>query len=253
MSGEGPTARFGPATEAVAEALDRAQANDVARRLWAADLSLWTQNPLVQNQIADSLGWLRVAEAMRAGVDDLTAWSAEIAEQVDDVILLGMGGSSLAPEVMASVIPQADGSPNSPSSTPPTQPPSAASSPALTSPGRSSSLPASPAAPWKPPPSPNTSGRATPPPALSRPVATSSPSPIPAPAWPRSRRTTPMPASSSTRPTLAAATPPCPSSDSSPRHSPALTLNRCSTAPSPPGKPPPPTPRSTPTPRSPSA
>ncbi len=111
MSGEGPTARFGPATDAVAEALDRAQANDVARRLWAADLSLWTQNPLVQNQIADSLGWLRVAEAMRAGVSDLAAWSAEIAEHVDDVVLLGMGGSSLAPEVMASVIPQAEDSP----------------------------------------------------------------------------------------------------------------------------------------------
>ena len=111
MSGEGPTARFGPATDAVAEALDRAQANDVARRLWAADLSLWTQNPLVQNQIADSLGWLRVAESMRAGVSDLAAWSAEIAGQVDDVVLLGMGGSSLAPEVMAAVIPQAEGSP----------------------------------------------------------------------------------------------------------------------------------------------
>ena len=111
MSGEGPTARFGSATEAVAEALDRAQANDVARRLWAADLSLWTQNPLVQNQIADSLGWLRVAESMRAGVDDLSAWSAEIAKQVDDVVLLGMGGSSLAPEVMAAVIPPAEEAP----------------------------------------------------------------------------------------------------------------------------------------------
>ena len=111
MSGEGPTARFGTAAAAVAEALDRAQANDVAGRLWAADLSLWTQNPLVQNLIADRLGWLRVADAMRAGVDDLTAWSAEIAEQVDDVVLLGMGGSSLAPEVMAAVIPQTEGSP----------------------------------------------------------------------------------------------------------------------------------------------
>ena len=111
MSGEGPTARFGSAAEAVAEALDRAQANDVARRLWAADLSLWSQNPLVQNLIADRLGWLRVAESMRAGVPDLSAWSAEVAREVDDVVLLGMGGSSLAPEVMAAVIPQAEDSP----------------------------------------------------------------------------------------------------------------------------------------------
>lgn len=111
MSGEGPTARFGSAAAAVAEALDRAQANDVARRLWAGDLSLWTQNPLVQNLIADRLGWLRVAETMRAGVPDLTAWGAEIAQDVDDVVLLGMGGSSLAPEVMAAVLPQAEGSP----------------------------------------------------------------------------------------------------------------------------------------------
>ena len=111
MPDEGPTARFGAAAAAVADALDRAQANDVARRLWAADLSLWSQNPLVQNLIADRLGWLRVAEAMRAGVPDLTAWGAEIAQQVDDVVLLGMGGSSLAPEVMAAVLPQAEGSP----------------------------------------------------------------------------------------------------------------------------------------------
>ena len=111
MSGQGPNARFGSAAAAVAAALDRAQANDVARRLWAADLSLWSQNPLVQNLIADRLGWLRVAEAMRAGVPDLTAWGAEIAQDVDDVVLLGMGGSSLAPEVMAAVLPQAKGSP----------------------------------------------------------------------------------------------------------------------------------------------
>ncbi len=111
MSGQGPNARFGSAAAAVAAALDRAQANDVARRLWAADLSLWSQNPLVQNLIADRLGWLRVAEAMRAGVPDLTAWGAEIAQDVDDVVLLGMGGSSLAPEVMAAVLPQAEGSP----------------------------------------------------------------------------------------------------------------------------------------------
>ena len=95
MSGEGPTARFGTAAAAVAEALDRAQANDVARRLWAADLSLWSQNPLVQNLIADRLGWLRVAEAMRAGVPDLTAWGAEIAQDVDDVVLLGAQGMDL--------------------------------------------------------------------------------------------------------------------------------------------------------------
>ena len=111
MSGEGPTARFGAAAAAVAEALDRAQADDLARRLWAADLSLWSQNPLVQNLIADRLGWLRVAEAMRAGVPDLTAWGAEIADRVDDVVLLGMGGSCLAPEVMAAVLPQVKGSP----------------------------------------------------------------------------------------------------------------------------------------------
>ena len=112
MTDEVPTARFGPAAAAVAQALDSAQANDIARRLWAADLSLWTQNPLVQNLIADRLGWLRVAESMRAGVSDLASWSAEVAQEVDNIVLLGMGGSSLAPEVMAAVIPQAEGSPH---------------------------------------------------------------------------------------------------------------------------------------------
>ncbi len=111
MAAAAPVLRLGSAGAAVAQALDRAQAADAARRLWAADPSLWSDDPRVQNLIANRLGWLRAPAAMRAGVDDLTAWAADLAGQLDDVVLLGMGGSSLAPEVLAAVLPRAAAAP----------------------------------------------------------------------------------------------------------------------------------------------
>jgi glucose-6-phosphate isomerase len=51
--------------------------------------------------VANRLGWLTVAEQMREQLDDLRAFAQSVRDEgVKDVVLLGMGGSSLAPEVI---------------------------------------------------------------------------------------------------------------------------------------------------------
>src|SRR5262245_26358081 len=76
-------------------------------RLWNRDASLWTGA-----DEAKWLGWLDVVAAQQARAAELKAFAAEIkAEGFNHVLLLGMGGSSLAPEVLETVFGHADGSP----------------------------------------------------------------------------------------------------------------------------------------------
>ena len=83
----------------IAERVKRAMVEDVAHRIWKKDATLW--GPADQPEVANRLGWLTVADTMAEEVDDLLAFAEEIrAEGFTDVVLLGMGGSSLAPEVM---------------------------------------------------------------------------------------------------------------------------------------------------------
>lgn len=82
----------------VSERLDAWQATHFARRLWAKDPTLWFSHPVAE--IVDRLGWLTAHETGREQLDDLLAFAARMkAEGVRHVVLLGMGGSSLAPEI----------------------------------------------------------------------------------------------------------------------------------------------------------
>ena len=59
----------------------------------------------MQEKIANRLGWLSSTDLMAESVDRLTATANAIRHAgFDDVVLLGMGGSSLAPEVLRAVI-----------------------------------------------------------------------------------------------------------------------------------------------------
>jgi transaldolase / glucose-6-phosphate isomerase len=73
--------------------------DEVARRLREADATLWA--PAGTPEVADRLGWLTIAERTIEQLEDYESFAAQIAsEQYSDVVLLGMGGSSLAPEVL---------------------------------------------------------------------------------------------------------------------------------------------------------
>jgi transaldolase / glucose-6-phosphate isomerase len=83
----------------VAQRVKQAAQEDVARRIWRKDDTLW--GPAGQPEVANRLGWLTVAEQMREQLDDLRAFAQSVRDEgVKDVVLLGMGGSSLAPEVI---------------------------------------------------------------------------------------------------------------------------------------------------------
>ena len=77
---------------------------DKVRRLVARDPSLWVSDPPAQKEVAERLGWLDLPRSMAAGVADLTAFVEGVRRAgYTRVVLLGMGGSSLAPETFGRV------------------------------------------------------------------------------------------------------------------------------------------------------
>jgi transaldolase/glucose-6-phosphate isomerase len=84
--------------KAVAARFKQAADDDVVHRIWHRDGTLWA--PPGTPEVTDRLGWLDISEKMLENVDDLEAFAAEVREAgYTDAVLLGMGGSSLAPEV----------------------------------------------------------------------------------------------------------------------------------------------------------
>ena len=84
---------------AVAARIERAAGEDVARRIWRKDDTLWGEHGAPE--IANRLGWLTITEQMEEEAAELRAFARDIADEgTTDVVLLGMGGSSLAPEVI---------------------------------------------------------------------------------------------------------------------------------------------------------
>ncbi len=70
----------------------------VVERLWARDHTLWKPDP---TEIDNRLGWLTVVEQMREQVGALRTFAQSVKDAgFRDVVLLGMGGSSLGPEVL---------------------------------------------------------------------------------------------------------------------------------------------------------
>lgn len=82
---------------AVGAILEEWRVGGIHRRLWARDPMLWTGSDEAQ-----WLGWLDIVERERRDVDRYVSFQAWVREQgFVDVLLLGMGGSSLGPEVIA--------------------------------------------------------------------------------------------------------------------------------------------------------
>ena len=94
----------------VADRVAKAAQDDVARRIWRKDDTLW--GPAGQAEVANRLGWLTILDSMNEDLADLQAFAAEVRDEgTTDVVLLGMGGSSLAPEVIRRSFGDQDGHP----------------------------------------------------------------------------------------------------------------------------------------------
>ncbi len=76
------------------------RAKRFVRRLWANDPALWRRDPVHQDVIRNALGWLSVSERQRGQAPSLRAFADEIRDAgFRHLLVLGMGGSSLCPEV----------------------------------------------------------------------------------------------------------------------------------------------------------
>lgn len=82
---------------------------EYARRMWDRDHTLWSTEPIPE--LANRLGWLRLPYVTDQ-VPYIKAFAEDARADTDRVVLLGMGGSSLAPEVYANTFGSAPGHPS---------------------------------------------------------------------------------------------------------------------------------------------
>jgi glucose-6-phosphate isomerase len=85
-------------------ACSRLDAGGFASALWSRNVEVWTPDHAVQRAIANRLGWLGALDFVMPLVPRLRACADSIRQSgFTDIVLLGMGGSSLAPEVLRQV------------------------------------------------------------------------------------------------------------------------------------------------------
>ncbi len=103
--------RLGGYAAAVEARLGRWQREGFGERLWRKDPTLWSPGPVPE--LTDRMGWLQLPESAQGELDRLTRFAEEVkADGYRHAIVLGMGGSSLAPEVFARTLGSAPGYPS---------------------------------------------------------------------------------------------------------------------------------------------
>jgi len=100
-AGKGPRQwhSLGSLQPAVDAEITKLQKGEAPHRLWARDTTLWSADPAKRNEILDRLGWLNVAGKMLEHASEFREL-AKAGRSYTDVVLLGMGGSSLGPDVL---------------------------------------------------------------------------------------------------------------------------------------------------------
>ena len=79
----------------------------IVERIWNKDYTVWSDSP---NEITNRLGWLHSPEHSKAALAEINRFVEEIrVENFENALLLGMGGSSLAPEVFQNIFGHKDG------------------------------------------------------------------------------------------------------------------------------------------------
>ena len=93
----------------IASGLAELERDQIISRIWNGDHTVWKPDP---TEIADRLGWLTVTNLMREQAAGLAAFAAEVRDTgYRHFVLLGMGGSSLGPEVLRQTFGSAPGHP----------------------------------------------------------------------------------------------------------------------------------------------
>ena len=104
-----PGTNLGVLDAKVEAAITGLQPREIVGRIWRKDHTIWHKDPV---EIADRLGWLTVVDLISEQVPTLQAFGDEVRDAgYRHVVLLGMGGSSLGPEVLKQTFGSAPGYP----------------------------------------------------------------------------------------------------------------------------------------------
>lgn len=92
----------------IQDSRSRSHDSEVVSRIWERDYKLWKQTP---DEIANRLGWLDLPQSMQDKLIHIERFSKEIRNSgFTDVVVLGMGGSSLCCEVFSNIFGPGDSS-----------------------------------------------------------------------------------------------------------------------------------------------
>jgi transaldolase/glucose-6-phosphate isomerase len=92
-------------------AIQRADKEKFVERIWKKDATLWKDGEEHGKIIANSLGWLRAPQAMQKELGEIVAFAESVRSEFAEVVVLGMGGSSLCAEVVRRVFGRREGYP----------------------------------------------------------------------------------------------------------------------------------------------
>lgn len=100
---------FGALYEAVTTTMTALTESDSVGRIWDGDHTLWSPDP---TEISDRLGWLHLLDEMDGAVSEMEMFAGGVrADGIEQVVICGMGGSSLFPEVLATTFAGEEGLP----------------------------------------------------------------------------------------------------------------------------------------------
>jgi transaldolase/glucose-6-phosphate isomerase len=106
------SASLGEYAGSVRKALEVAEQENVIARIWNKDATLWKNEEAHQKIIRNSLGWLTIPGEMLTAAEELKSFAQSVsASGFQYVMVCGMGGSSLCPEVLRQTFGQQQGFP----------------------------------------------------------------------------------------------------------------------------------------------
>ncbi len=104
------TFELGEYQKLVDAALQKATEDHIIERIWNHDYLVWADS---NQEISNRLGWLDIADRMQKEVPGLRDFAERVKQDgIEHVLLLGMGGSSLAPEVFSRIFGNTEGFPS---------------------------------------------------------------------------------------------------------------------------------------------
>jgi transaldolase/glucose-6-phosphate isomerase len=95
---------LGPLAKSVSTRIAQLESDHFLSRFYSMDSSLWTNDPKSREEVRIRMGWLNLPDASKALLQGLHEFTSEIKKAgYTQALLLGMGGSSLAPEVISRI------------------------------------------------------------------------------------------------------------------------------------------------------